>query len=264
MIFPYLGGMQFVQALQAQDGGSWKLVDLADRVRVPESTEQILHPEKWVQVEGPLPVRLDVQLGAGGAAWRAGPGASGRRASCSTATATRPRQAGAATATSSGSAARAPPPPCRDDDVLVMKWRWDSERDADEFEAALRASAVARGAAVQRAGDTVTFVLAGDQALARRIASERLAPAELGSVGALRRRPVDDVVEAVVDLGEHLRLLRLGQVAVLDGLVELGRQPSPSARPSGRRRPCSAPWRRRRATCRPASCSRSCASVRPR
>ena len=35
----------------AQGGGSWKLVDLADRVRVPESTEQVLHPEKWVEVE---------------------------------------------------------------------------------------------------------------------------------------------------------------------------------------------------------------------
>jgi hypothetical protein len=171
LIFPYLSGLTFVQALQAQSGGSWKLVDLADRVRVPESTEQILHPQKWVEVEGPLPVRLDVDLRAG---WRrvargtwgewqtrelldsnADEAAAGwggdryelwQRGSCGA-------------------------PPCRENDVLVMKWRWDSERDADEFETALRAAEVANGAAVLRAGDTVTFVLAGDAALARRIAS---------------------------------------------------------------------------------------------
>ena len=68
LIFPYLGGMQFVQALKQRGRrGGWTLVDLADRVRVPDSTEQILHPEKWVAVETPVRVRLRVRLGAG---WR--------------------------------------------------------------------------------------------------------------------------------------------------------------------------------------------------
>ena len=31
LLFPYLGGMQFVQALRERGGGTWKLVDLADR-----------------------------------------------------------------------------------------------------------------------------------------------------------------------------------------------------------------------------------------
>ena len=53
LIWPYVGGMQFAQALLAKGGGTWKLVDLADRVRVPDSTEQVLHPEKWVAVEAP-------------------------------------------------------------------------------------------------------------------------------------------------------------------------------------------------------------------
>ena len=61
-------------------------------------------------------------------------------------------------------------PPCRDQDVLVMRWRWDTRDDAREFEAALRAAPVARGAAVDARGDTVTLVLAPSAALARRLA----------------------------------------------------------------------------------------------
>ena len=81
-----------------------------------------------------------------GAARRAGPGASGRRASCSAAT----RDAAAAgwggdryELWQRGACAA---PPCRDDDVLVMKWRWDTREDAREFEAA--AARVARSRAV--------------------------------------------------------------------------------------------------------------------
>ena len=172
LIFPYLGGLAFVQALQAQGGGSWKLVDLADRVRVPESTEQILHPEKWVAVEGPLPVRLDVELGAG---WRrTARGTWGEWQ-------TRELLGGDADEAAAGwggdryelwQRGACAKPPCRENDVLAMKWRWDTEKDAREFESALRAAAVANGAAVLRAGDTVTFVLASDAALARRVASD--------------------------------------------------------------------------------------------
>ena len=67
LIFPYLDGMRFAQALKEQDGGGWTLLDLAARDRVPDSTEQILHPEKWVEVETPDRVTLDVDLGPG---WR--------------------------------------------------------------------------------------------------------------------------------------------------------------------------------------------------
>src|SRR5262245_45407323 len=54
LIFPYLDGMRFAQELRKD--GSWTLLDLAEKSRVPDSTEQILHPEKWVEVETPLPV----------------------------------------------------------------------------------------------------------------------------------------------------------------------------------------------------------------
>jgi hypothetical protein len=172
LIFPYIGGMQFAKALRDRAGGSWKLVDLADRVRVPDSTEQVLHPEKWIAVETPLRVPLRVSLGAG---WRRA--ASGTWGEW---------QTGQLLGGSGDEAAAgwggdryelwqrqtcASAPPCRDSDVLVMRWRWDSTRDAREFETALRAAPVARagGATVVGAGDTVTLVLAPSPELAAHV-----------------------------------------------------------------------------------------------
>jgi hypothetical protein len=170
LIFPYIGGMQFVQSLVQRGGGSWKLVDLADRLRVPDSTEQVLHPGKWVAVEAPLPVRLEVplhddwrrvtsgtwgewqtdQLLGGSADAAAGWGGDRyelwQRGTCASA-------------------------PCRDQDVLVMRWRWDTARDRREFEDALRDLPIARGAAVVARDDTVTLVLAPTASLARRVAA---------------------------------------------------------------------------------------------
>jgi hypothetical protein len=164
LIWPYLGGAQFIQSLRRTGGGKWTLVDLADRVRVPDSTEQVMHPEKWVAVEKPLPVRLTVRLhddwrrtarGTWGewqtrellggddeaaAGWGGDRYELWQRATCAS-------------------------PPCRDSDVLAMRWRWDSARDAREFAAALRVD----DAAVQARGDTVTLVLAPTPALARRV-----------------------------------------------------------------------------------------------
>src|SRR3954454_15467382 len=172
LIWPYIGGMQFAQALRQKGGGTWKLVDLADRVRVPDSTEQVMHPEKWVAVEAPLPVPLNVPLHddwrrvasgtwgewqtdelLGGNASEAAAGWGGDRyelwqdSDCAS-------------------------PPCRGHDVLVMRWRWDTQRDAAEFETALRGVEIARvdGATVEAHGDTVTLVLAPTPALARRVA----------------------------------------------------------------------------------------------
>jgi hypothetical protein len=164
LLWPYLGGAQFIQSLRRTGGGKWTLVDLADRVRVPDSTEQVMHPEKWVAVEKPLPVRLTVRLhddwrrtarGTWGewqtrellggddeaaAGWGGDRYELWQRATCAS-------------------------PPCRDSDVLAMRWRWDSARDAREFAAALRVD----DAAVQARGDTVTLVLAPTPALARRV-----------------------------------------------------------------------------------------------
>ncbi len=135
---------------------------------MPESTEQILHPEKWVAVETPLRVSLDVELGAG---WR--------RAVRGTWGEWQTREllgGGSAKAAAAGwGGDRYELWQRAGEDVLVMRWRWDTLADASEFEAALRGAPVAErdGAAVHARGDTVTLVLAPSASLARRVAESR-------------------------------------------------------------------------------------------
>jgi len=172
LLFPYLDGLGFVTRLKQRGAASWTLVDLAERERVPDSTEQILHPDKWVEVERPLPVRVDADLGPG---WR--------RAAAGTWGEWQTRELLGQDADRAaagwggdryelwqrGSCDR---PPCRDRDVLVMKWRWDTGDDAREFEHALRAAPVAQsdGVGIWGRDDTVTLVLAPSTALANRLA----------------------------------------------------------------------------------------------
>jgi hypothetical protein len=170
LLFPYVGGMQFVQSLVQRGGGAWRLVDLADRVRVPDSTEQVLHPDKWVAVETPLPVRLRVPLHDD---WRRVASGTWGEWQTNELLGGDPPDAAAGWGGDRyelwqrGTCASAP---CRGQDVLVMRWRWDSARDAREFEEALRDAPFARAAAVVAGGDTVTLVLAPTVALARRVA----------------------------------------------------------------------------------------------
>ncbi len=167
LIFPYLGGAQFVQELRKTGGGKWTLVDLADRVRVPDSTEQVMHADKWLAVEKPLPVRLNVQLHDDWHQVTSGTWGEWQ---------TRELLGGAADAAAAGwggdryelwQRAECAAPPCRATDLLIMRWRWDSVRDAREFEAALREQRV-DGATVEARGDTVTLVRAPPPARARR------------------------------------------------------------------------------------------------
>jgi hypothetical protein len=54
--FSYFGGQRFVDELRATAEGGWDLVDFAYQRRLPATTEQILHPEKYLEDEGALPV----------------------------------------------------------------------------------------------------------------------------------------------------------------------------------------------------------------
>jgi hypothetical protein len=65
--FSYLDGSRFVEDL-IDLGTGWTLVDYAYERRLPATTEQILHPEKYVQDERPLPVVPPATPGPG---WRA-------------------------------------------------------------------------------------------------------------------------------------------------------------------------------------------------
>lgn len=66
LLFPYSAGLQLVLAQQA--AGGWAAVD-AMYARLPASTEQVLHPEKYAAAEAPIevvfPTDLAKRLGAG-------------------------------------------------------------------------------------------------------------------------------------------------------------------------------------------------------
>ncbi|HYH61208.1 MAG TPA: hypothetical protein VD766_05030 [Solirubrobacterales bacterium] len=63
--FSYFGGQRFVDELKATAGGGWDLVDFAYQRRLPASTEQVLHPEKYLDDEQPLPVPGPPDAGSG-------------------------------------------------------------------------------------------------------------------------------------------------------------------------------------------------------
>lgn len=200
LIFPYLTGEAFVRDLRKRAGGRWTLVDLAERSRPPRSTEQLMHPRKWIEVEGPDRVRLP---GLGRAldpvARRLTSGTFGEwqtRQLLATSGAQQPEAAAGwggdryeLWRSGAGDCAT----PCVGRDVLVMRWRWDTPRDARRFARALPA-ALREGLRARRAGRgrwrsrggalalsaatrTTTLVLAPAPALAERVmrASNRVA-----------------------------------------------------------------------------------------
>jgi hypothetical protein len=67
LAFPYLEGSRFARALYEQ--GGWRFVDLAYS-DPPTSTEQILHPERYLDGDQPETVTLEPALDALGAGWR--------------------------------------------------------------------------------------------------------------------------------------------------------------------------------------------------
>lgn len=66
LLFPYDEGATFVNALY--DEGGWDLVNEA-YVNVPQSTEQILHPEKYLEGEAPVEVTVNDPLPVLGPDW---------------------------------------------------------------------------------------------------------------------------------------------------------------------------------------------------
>src|SRR3954453_2757753 len=137
LVFPYVQGKAFVQSLYETGGGTWSLVNSAYRFRPPASTEQILHPDKYLRVEQPDRVVLRVRPGAGWRRVRAGTWgewATGQLLGNADAAVgwggdryeLWQRGAGNCRA------------PCRDRDALVMRWRWDDRPAARRFAAALR------------------------------------------------------------------------------------------------------------------------------
>jgi hypothetical protein len=187
-VFPYLGGREFVAELLRRAGGRWALVDAAERLRPPASTEQVMHPERYLRVDRPQRVRMGVGAALGSGWTRAGAGTWGELQ-------TRELLADSGGGGSGEAAAgwggdrwelwRSRPldgagceSPCRAADVLVMRWVWDTPADSQEFAARLgewvkdRSSRVP-GVAMASRGGAVTLALAPDAATARRVAAAR-------------------------------------------------------------------------------------------
>jgi len=175
--FSYTAGDAFVSRLRDAADGGWKLVDFALESQPPASTEQIIHPDKYLAFEEPRPVRVgDPGLGSG---WTRT--ASGSLGELDTRELLRlggddvPADAAAAgwgggryELWKDGDAA-----------VVVLRWTWDTARDAREFNAALRQYVAARPeqpAAIEDGGVTTTLVLAPSAGEAERIAAATSRP----------------------------------------------------------------------------------------
>jgi len=148
LTWTYLGGNRFVSSLRELAGG-WKLVDYALDSRPPATTEQVLHPPKYVRGEEPATVRTE-----GAEMQRRGWRRADRSVLGELATRQLLELGAAPTAARRAAAgwdgdryelwrrATAPagcPPPCRGDLALVIAWRWDKPADAPEFARAVAA-----------------------------------------------------------------------------------------------------------------------------
>jgi hypothetical protein len=159
--FSYTGGEAFVSRLRSAAGGGWKLVDFALRDKPPVSTEQIIHPEKYLASERPRPVRIgDPQLGDGWTRTAAGSlGELDTRELLRLGGDDVPADAAAA----GWGGGRYELWKDGDGAVVLLHWVWDTPRDAREFEAALRQYVAARPeqpSAMVAGGLATTLVLA--------------------------------------------------------------------------------------------------------
>ena len=173
--FSYTGGEEFVRSLRSAAGDSWKLVDFALDERPPASTEQILHPEKYLTFEEPRNVRVgDLGLGAG---WE--PTAAGSLGELDTRELLRigGDDVPYAEAAAGWGGGRYELWQDGDASLVVLRWAWDTPADAREFEAALpryldaRPDELAPGDAVESSRTATTLVLAPSPELAERVAA---------------------------------------------------------------------------------------------
>jgi hypothetical protein len=179
LVFPYFSGQAFVEALRAE--GGWAAVDAAYS-DMPVSTEQILHPEKYLERDEPTAVALPDLAGALGAGWSVvDEDTAGELLIAVLLAEMEPGQAvngltGAMNLPAAAAGAAAGWDGDRyalwvggEDEVLVWQSVWDSDEDAAEFMEALSGYAERRfGATAVPTGGTVgeALVIAGaDQAV---------------------------------------------------------------------------------------------------
>lgn len=185
LIFPYTAGAQFVIGVYLQ--GGWQAVDDLYR-RLPESTEQILHPEKYAAGEAPRPVSLPVadiarSLGDGWtvadedtagefllSVWLRERGAGGPAPEPGASPVPSPALSSGAAAGWGGDRTALFTGP-GDAHAIVIATTWDTADDAAEFAAAARAAVrgLSGATSVRAAGDAVTVLAASDAGVLRRL-----------------------------------------------------------------------------------------------
>ena len=173
--FPYSTGLLFVQGIFGE--GDWAAVDaLYDRM--PESTEQIIHPEKYASNEAPIEVDLPDDLAKSlGAGWSVPLEDTFGELQ----TAIWLRESGVSRADADDAAAgwggdRLAVVAGPDDTwALVMKTEWDSDADAAAFEAAAETALADAGGQARilpgEGGTTRWIVIAGDDATLGKVAN---------------------------------------------------------------------------------------------
>ena len=158
LTFPYLRGAEFAADLRERDGGGWRLLDLALRTRPPETTEQVLHPEKWLAVE----TAVKVPAFAVPAGWeRVTAGVFGEWQTAQLIATGGPLRPEASEGWggdryelwSRGGEHR-----------VVIRWVWDTARDAAEFADAIALVARDLGAATTRRGRETLLATGRDAA----------------------------------------------------------------------------------------------------
>ncbi len=141
--FPHEKGLAFVEHLYKL--GRWKKVDAA-YAKLPATTEQILHPNKYLAGEPPLPVTLPALTGALGEGWRQikddvlGEWSTYLLLAYHVDEAAQLNHVVSTIATQGwgGSHYQVYYHAGQDQLALAAQWAWDSEKDGDEFAAALR------------------------------------------------------------------------------------------------------------------------------
>jgi hypothetical protein len=144
----YLRGAEFVQELNAV-GDGWTLVDDAFANRPPSSTEQVLHPETYLEVEAPVPTGVEAPALERRGWQRLGGGDLGEAATAQLLRVGAPPEIARQAAEGWGGdhyalwardrSDLACASACVREFVLAIRWRWDSPAEAQEFAQALPA-----------------------------------------------------------------------------------------------------------------------------
>ncbi len=157
LLFPYTRGFEFTVQLFQQAGG-WALIDDAF-ANPPVSTEQVLHVDKFLDSETPVPVEIPDLAAALGDGWtEIGQDTLGEFLLASYLATHAEETADGIAAASSAAAGWGGDRLVlwqHTDGGLVLAWRlaWDTEEDATEFHAAARAALLSQSDADWRPAD---------------------------------------------------------------------------------------------------------------